>query len=191
MVLTRRDLLTKGLTGLGVLLTNCSGLQVREERPLQPKIERLSTNVLDIETYGYDVALEPYLKPNKISVVEVGAYWCSPCRVIQWSIKQEGAKFTDLDFILMDVSYPVQEAGQRECIYSPAYERYVIHNLPKNIEPSFPIFLVYQNKTLRGMFDYSKWTTHEKNMEYVVRSAREMAMPPLEQKKRLRFRRMN
>ncbi len=146
-MLNRRKFLTIGTAGaagflLGIGSTNEA---YATERPEKPTITKHAPNVLDIKTNGYDINLESYLKDQKLTVVELGAYWCKPCKCIISQILKEGAKY-DSDFIMVDLSFPDENGGT---IDSPAY-RYAV----KNGARSFPFFLVYDGKNLKGTIDY-------------------------------------
>ncbi len=44
---------------------------IQPTRPKTPTLNYHSSNVLEIETNGYDIDLESYLKPDKTSIVEL------------------------------------------------------------------------------------------------------------------------
>ncbi|KAJ9187557.1 hypothetical protein P3X46_002999 [Hevea brasiliensis] len=58
---------------------------------------------------------------NKLLVIQFTATWCGPCRFIDPAIKEFAAKYTDVDFIKIDVDKLVMVAMQFEANTLPAF----------------------------------------------------------------------
>ena len=70
------------------------------ERPARPTSVR-QDNILTIETQGHDFFLEDYLQPEKMSIVEFGYYWCSPCTAWKYDVDRNAASFPGIDFVVI------------------------------------------------------------------------------------------
>ncbi len=112
--------------------------EVQYSRPEGPEVRRLSANILEINTNGYDVNLEAYLQPSKRTLVELGTYWCTACGIAKNRIKDMGFLF-DVDFMLVDLAYPGEDG---DIIDSPAF-RYLDPYKNTKGDISIPFFLVY------------------------------------------------
>ena len=99
-------------------------------------------NVLTIETHGNDLVLEDYLRPGRVSIVELGYYWCGPCVAWKHQIGREAPSFPDIDFVTVGLSYPGE--GEKEDDFNSPAVRYVDGNGGKGV----PFFLVYRGRTL-------------------------------------------
>lgn len=116
-------------------------------RPSGPTETRRAQNILEIETNGYDVSLEHYLRSGRNTIVNLGASWCSPCQFLKYDIAHRGQNFPDLDFLTVDLDY-TDENGQR--IVSPA-ERYL------NGTNGIPYFLFYRDSGLVGTYTFDPY----------------------------------
>ncbi|EEF42213.1 thioredoxin H7 [Ricinus communis] len=58
---------------------------------------------------------------NKLLVVQFTATWCRPCRFMDPTVQEFAAKFTDVDFIKIDVDKLMKVADQFEATTLPAF----------------------------------------------------------------------
>ena len=155
------------LGGLPFLSTgsSCSYLQdyvfsVQQQGREQPEEIKVTAvgNITDIQTNGYDFSLEVFLE-NKQTLVELGAYWCEPCKEWKEIFTAEGEEHPDWNFISVDFYFPSKEGE----IKSPAAERYLGNK-------AMPTFLVYdQQKQLKG--NLAAKSCKEKLAEEIARTS--------------------
>ncbi len=133
-----------------------------QQRPTQAEVVQVTPNFLKIRTNGYDVVLESIIK-NRPTLVELGAYWCTPCLAWQRRFENEGPRFPAWDFVSVDLAFPDQNG---EPTYSPA-TRYVT----QHGTDSAPFFLVYNARTQAGHFEYDPWSPSLNTLEGLVQRA--------------------
>ena len=133
------------------------------DRPAKPKLISHKPYLLEIYTNGYDINLESYLKPDRKTVVEFGAWWCSPCTVFKHKALKEWP--SDVGLIMVDLEYRFPDANSiQDSIQSPAY-RYVEQNKGKTL----PFFLLYKGKQFVKALDFEG-----QGLDYLLKEARRL-----------------
>ncbi|MBI4453578.1 thioredoxin family protein [Candidatus Woesearchaeota archaeon] len=131
------------------------------DRPAKPEFISHKPYVLEIKTNGYDINLESYLRQDRTTVVEFGAWWCGPCIAFKHRAVNLNAWPSDLDLIMVDLDYRLPDG---ESIQSPA-GRYV----DKNGGKTLPCFLLYKGKQFGKALPFEG-----QGLDYILNEARRL-----------------